>query len=270
MSKKRKFGPRKASGASFIALILVISFFVVLPLSLLGFEFSRFLLMQQQLHAVTDSAALAGTAALASSPQGFTYAQLQQLAMNVAAQTFEQNSILQTNFSTANVTTHLNTGQNMAAPPSHSAVLNITLLDQNGNPQPIGSTTATTMQVQGIYSDTPIFVGNLLSIAKVETAWAVSNGGLPQLDLALCFDISGSMDDQTPVVLINRYWDPTNKYASYKTVASGTIFSLCGPPDTGTGLNATQPQNLSFAAYGPPSNQHTFVFSESSYSPASP
>jgi hypothetical protein len=226
--------------------------------------------MQQQLHAVTDSAALAGTAALASSPQGFTYAQLQTLAMNVAAQTFEQNSILQTNFSPANVVTHLNTGQSQAAPPAHTAVLNITLLDQNGNPQPIGSTSATTMQIQGIYSDTPIFVGNLLTIAHVETAWAVSNGGLPQLDLALCFDISGSMDDQTPVVLVNRYWDPTHNYCSYKQVAAGTIFSLCGPPDTGTGLNATQPQNLSFAAYGPPSNQHTYVFSESSYAPNSP
>jgi Flp pilus assembly protein TadG len=270
MTKKRKFGQRRPSGASFIALILVISFFVVLPLSLLGFEFSRFLLMQQQLHAVTDSAALAGTAALASSPQGFTYAQLQTLAMNVAAQTFEQNSILQTNFSTTNVVTHLNTGQSQAAPPPHTAVLNISLLDQNGNPQPIGSTTATTMQVQGIYSDSPIFAGNLLTIAKTETAWAVSNGGLPQLDLALCFDISGSMDDQTPVTLVNRYWDPTNQYASYTKVATGTIFALCGPPNTGTGLNATQPQNLSFAAYGAPSNQNTFVFSEGSYSPAYP
>jgi hypothetical protein len=59
--------------------------------------------------------------------------------------------------------------------------------------------TAVTMRVASIYSDAPIFASSLLNIGAIETASAVSDGGLPQLDLILCFDVSGSMDDQTKV-----------------------------------------------------------------------
>src|SRR5688572_10544434 len=117
---KSKFRKRN-KGVTTIALILFLAFFAVLPLSIFGFELARFTLMQSQLQSCADCAALAGTAALASSQTGMTIAQQHQLAMTVAAQTFEQNTILQTRFSDpGNMTKHLNTGFDNSPPPLHS------------------------------------------------------------------------------------------------------------------------------------------------------
>jgi hypothetical protein len=81
----------------------------------------------------------------------------------------------------------------------------------------------------------------------------------------LCFDVSGSMDDQTPVRLLRRQWSGST--VSYVPVANNTIFPLCRPPKEGTGFNAMQPQNLSYAAYSgtPTSNGIPWVFSESPF-----
>jgi Flp pilus assembly protein TadG len=108
---------RSRRGMSTVALIMVLAFFVVLPLGLLSFEFARYTLLASQLQSVTDAATLAGTAALASSPPGYTYTDLHNLAMDVAVQTFEQNSVLQTPFSAANVVANKNTAVTLGTPP---------------------------------------------------------------------------------------------------------------------------------------------------------
>ncbi len=79
---KSKFRKRN-KGVTTIALILFLAFFAVLPLAIFGFELARFTLMQSQLQSCADCAALAGTAALASSQSGMTIAQQHQLAMTV-------------------------------------------------------------------------------------------------------------------------------------------------------------------------------------------
>ncbi len=113
---------RKQHGASTIVLILILAFFVILPLAVFAFETSRYLLIQDQLRSVTDAAALSGTAAMASAPQG-TNAQRQLIAMQAAQVTFEQNSILQTAFNTGtNVTVNYNpTPPTPLSPPLHAA-----------------------------------------------------------------------------------------------------------------------------------------------------
>lgn len=262
---------RSRRGATTVALILVLAFFVVLPLGLLGFEFARYTLLCTQLQSVTDAATLSGTAALASSPPGMTYAALHDLAMDVAVQTFEQNSVLTTSFGSGNVTANKNSGSALGTPAVGQANLNITLLDQSGNPVANGSKDAVTMRVQAIYSDRPVFSSAILPIGNIETASALSDGGLPQLDLFLCFDVSGSMDDQTPVALVKRFWNPGINTVDYTILTSGkSIYDTFSPPPSGTGLNAIPPQNLSYGAYPAPSNGTPYIFSDSSYSPASP
>ncbi|MCA0316193.1 MAG: VWA domain-containing protein [Candidatus Melainabacteria bacterium] len=257
---------KRRRGATTVALILVIAFFVILPLGLLGFEFARYTLLCAQLRSVTDAATLAGTAALASSPPGYTYTQLHDLAMDVAIQTFQQNSVLTTSFNKSNVQIDRNTGSPLGTPAVNKVNLNFTLLDSTGKPVANGSKDAVTMRLQAIYSDKPVFSSSLLNIGLIETASAVSDGGLPQLDLFLCFDVSGSMDDQTPISLVNRYWNPATSTVEYKLVSSGkSIYDTFLPTYTGTGLNAVPPQNLSYGAYGAPSNSKPFIFSESSY-----
>ncbi len=253
---------KRNRGVTTVALVIFLAFFALLPLAIFGFELARFTLMQAQLQACADCAALAGTAALASSQSGMTIAQQHDLAMTVAAQTFEQNTILQTRFADpGNMTKHLNSGFDSTPPPLHAANLNIRLYDQNGNPRPTGSQDATTMRVEATYTDRAIFAGNFFPTGLLETATAFADGGLPQLDLFLCFDVSGSMDDQTPVRLIRRQWNGAT--VSYVSVGNNTIFPLCRPPREGTGFNAMQPQNLSYASYGAPSNGVTWIFSES-------
>ncbi|MBS2006792.1 MAG: VWA domain-containing protein [Cyanobacteria bacterium SZAS TMP-1] len=257
---------RSKRGATTVALILVGAFFVILPLGLLGFEYARYTLLCSQLQSVTDAAALSGTAALASSPSGYSYTDLHNLAMDVAVQTFQQNSVLTTSFGGGNVVVNKNTGPTLGTPPLNTANINITLLDQTGKAVATDSKDAVTMQIQAIYSDKPVFASGILPIGNIETASAISFGGLPQLDLFLCFDVSGSMDDQTPIVLVNRQWNPAINTVDYKTVVSGkSIYDTFKPQPTGTALNALPPQNLSYGAYPSPSNSNPYIFSESAF-----
>jgi Flp pilus assembly protein TadG len=255
---------RSKKGVTTVALVLFLAFFAILPLAIFGFELARYTLMQSQLQSCTDAAALAGTAALASSPTGRTIAEQHQLAMDVAALTFEQNTILQTRFSNpTNLVVHFNNGWDSTPPPLHAATINIRLLNQSGNPEPTGSQNATTMRVEALYTDQSIFLSNIFPAGFRETAAVYADGGLPQLDLFLCFDCSGSMDDKTPVTLVRRQWNGATQQVSYVSVVSDEIYPLCRPPKEGTGFNAMQPQNLSYASYGSPSNGRTWIFSES-------
>jgi hypothetical protein len=276
----RQANLRKNRGASTIVLMLVLAFFVILPLGLLGFEITRSFLIQQELRNITDSAALSGTAAMASSPEKdalgvvIPYATRQQVAMTAAAQTFEFNSILQTPFSATNVNPIYNPRPPSPQTPAlHNATLNILLLDQTGAQVATG-TPAATISVQSFYTDAPIFVSKILPVQSQFTLQSTSNGGLPQLDVILCLDISGSMDDQTNITFINRYWDKAASPAGQKMVYSiptsstgkfgqGVMFSVLVPAVTGTSLNIYPPQNLENATYqGAGANRNGFTWSE--------
>lgn len=257
---------RISKGGSTIALVLFIAFFIVLPLGLLAFEIGRVNLVRSELQNVTDAAALAGTAALASSPSGMTYAQVQEQAMTVACQTFQQNSILNVSFVEG---TNLTCNKNVPGgtnPPTGSAILNMNLQDQSGAPQAFGSATATTIRVSSYYTVNTAFASELLPIQPSATVSSISDGGLPRLDIALCYDLSASMDDQTPVVFVNRYWNPSApNQVNYTTIATGKIYDVLVPPRTGTGVNCLRPQNLGFASYPAPSNTNPKIFSDGIY-----
>jgi von Willebrand factor type A domain len=241
---------KRRMGASVIALVLVISFFVILPLALFGFEVSRFFLMQQQLMGVTDAATLAGTAALTGLQQSQNLTALQNAAMAVVAATFEQNSVLQTNFNSSNVQISANQAALAAPTQAGHAVVNITLLDANGAQQTTGSANVVSMKVQAIFTDNTIFAqaGGFLSISPTVTVSSISSAGLPQVDMVLCFDVSASMDDATNVVLINRVWNGAK--VVYNVVAGpDTIADIVGAPESGTGFDVMPPQQLSNAYY---------------------
>jgi hypothetical protein len=276
---------RNSKGASTAILVLITAVFVLLPLGLLGFEISRIMLVQAQLRNITDSAALSGTAAMASAPLSiagvpYTVAQREGTAMYVAWNTFQQNSILSAPLNTGNVvaypaqpTYQTDPGPTPTVPaggyrpPVHSAVISMTLKDKNGNTVNPG-VDAATLSIQSWFTEFPVFTSTILPIGQATTVTALSNGGLPALDLILCFDVSGSMDDQTNVYFVNRYWDTIAGKMRYDVLNPGgtadTIFNLCQPPDYGTGLNAYPPEQLSFASYGPSasSNGTPYIWSE--------
>jgi hypothetical protein len=311
----RHLRPRSQSGAGIIAIGLFLAFFAVLPLSLLYFEMGRYNILCQQVHNITDFAALSGTAALASSSQ--SGASGQTLAMQQAVWTIAQNGVLQTSFGPPptnynqlsmtsgqwnNIFYSLNQASPLGPPTqTKTIVLNITLRDQNGQVQSTGSDAAVTMAVAAMYMDSTVFASQILPIQSTETAAAFSLGGLPALDMILCFDISGSMDDGTSVYLVNRCWSGTGNF-SYNTGPGGTataqshqtiykvvttnqgtgthttpdtIYNIFQPTYTGTSINIMPPQGLQFGSYlqtypGVPAGQgvaNAYIFSESPFDP---
>jgi len=232
---------RGERGVSTIALVLVLVFFGLLPLALLGFELARASLVQIQLQNITDAAALGGTAVLAGGSG--SDAQSSQLnAMQGALEFFDMNAVLNTQISadaTGNaplLPTSFGTGAppvnvgvyapttSSATPsfvsgctgnsqfgtgnlPVHQLWFVMTLLDSTGTPLTLSSPGVQTLQIQSSYSEAPIFLSSFLPIMSTFTVSALSYGGLPQLDLVLCFDASASMDDATPVALVQRTWN---------------------------------------------------------------
>lgn len=290
---RRSVRARSSTGAGIIAIGLFLAFFAVLPLSLLYFEMARFGLMQQELRNITDFAALSGTAALASAPASGSTGQ--SAAMQEAVATFARNSILQTGFGPApvdsstigvpsgtlnNIDYALNTGSSPALTTAKRVALTVTLRDQNGNVQTTGSTTAVTMAVAARYMDNTVFASQILPIQSTVIAEAFSLGGLPQIDLILCFDVSGSMDDQTLIYLYKRYWN--GSAVAYQQLTTnqggastpGKIYDVFKPSYTGTIINAMQPQNLTYGSFpnsalpgGTGGTDYTYIFTESPWAP---
>ncbi|MBI2810562.1 MAG: VWA domain-containing protein, partial [Candidatus Melainabacteria bacterium] len=114
---------------------------------------------------------------------------------------------------------------------------------------PLGSTNGKIIQVTGAFGFVPFF-SKFLKLLGPYPVVERSNGGLPQLDVVLCFDISASMDDFTLVSVVNRYninkANPKLKQANgYTVLLKGPLYTAfkCTSP-TGTALNATYPQEL--------------------------
>ncbi|PWU00206.1 MAG: hypothetical protein C5B53_04425 [Candidatus Melainabacteria bacterium] len=253
---------RNRLGVGFFVLTFFVAVFVILPAGLLAFELARYNLLAQELSNVTDAAALAGSAAMVSAPRTLSLPSIHNLAIESALITFEQNSVGSTKFSPSNVTLHANSLTSEPPKQPYQATLNVALLDNQDNMQSVGSTLVKKLRVHSLYKDKPAFA-YFLNLDPTMIVSATANGGLPKLDVFICFDASGSMDDQTEVSLLRRYWNANERMVDYKRLANGTIYDLFKPPPTGTALNAFWPQNLSYGSYGgQDANGSPWVFSE--------
>jgi hypothetical protein len=257
---------RSQTGAGTIGIILAIAFGILLPIGILGFEFLRYSVAQQELRSVCDAAALSGAAAIATTAQkGLTYTDVQNQAMDSAAITFKQNSVYGNPLTDTKVNRN---GDNVQSgtPKVGETFLNFVLLDQNGNAVKTGDPAAKIVQIEALYGYSPALLP-VFGIGPVVVN-ANSKGGLPQLDLVLCYDVSGSMDDATKVTFVKRWYDPASGYVKYTIAkggstgtANGEIYGLQVPPDTGTRLNAVPPENLSTSNYtGSTGNKYPLYF----------
>lgn len=259
--KLEKKGARKSTiGSAGLAsgqLSVVIGFLalIILTVGLLSFEIGRLNLADQQLQNAVDAAALTAAATLASesnSDPTTAHNDAIQTALNL----FKQNQVMGSTLT--NTTIVSNSGTN-------PGVGNATIYFQFLNPvthavENISSPTAKIVNIQAAFGLQPAFAHFLGINNTVITAQ--SSGAVPKLDIVVCFDISGSMDDQTPVTIVKRQWDSTlpprrsgvspmgkivydTPPSSYGT--SGTIFNILQPGGNGTSFNGVQPQYLSYA-----------------------
>lgn len=235
---QKKLVSRNGRGQSLAILIVVLATFVIAPLSLFSFETARYALAKRQLKACVESCALAAGATTASS--NYTDpAATQQSAIATAMDMFKRNSILDQPL----------TGTTQASgmplnPGANRAILFFRFLDPiTRQPVPIGSSNGKIIQVTGAFGVLPVF-GAFLNWHGVYPVVETGNGGLPMLDIVLCFDISASMDDFSPVSIVNRY-KLNSASNGYRLIGQGNLypaFRCTGA--TGTALNATLPQSL--------------------------
>ncbi len=253
MTLKLNLKQRNMSGAGIIMMVTVLGL-VVLPLiAMFAFEVSRANLASQQLKNAADAAALGAVATLASQDNKDT-AVAQGHAKQVALKIFKENSVLGNKLTDSSFAGSLNEN-----PDAFKGEIFIEFLDPNTlKPVPEGDPNGKVVRLTAFYGMVPAF-GKFVGITK-QPVVAASNGAVPQLDVVVCFDISGSIDDQTLVSIRKRKYDtafpaaPSNpgvpgrivyKIPTTNTMnCEGTIFDLVNAPATGTGLNGLGLQNL--------------------------
>ena len=228
---------RNTQGQALVVLTLILAVFFIGPLSILSFEVARFCLAQQQLQACVESAALAGAATTASSNTTDPTV-TQTTAMNTALSMYQQNSILDQSLATATQASALPLN-----PSGNQSSVYFQFLDPTTKlVVPLGSTNGKILQVIGSFGVVPIFQ-KFVGLGPVYLANSTSSGGLPMLDIILCFDLSASMDDFAPISIVDRYKTGTTN--GYNIIAQGSLYTAFkATSTTGTAVNATFPQGL--------------------------
>lgn len=241
---------RRQSGISIVFLAVILAAFAAVPLGLLGFEIQRVQLAHEQLRSVCEAASLAAAATLAGSDLSDAL-EAHQHSIDTALSFYQQNSVIGYNLNTATLA-----GSRMEMPGLTKGNLYVEFLDPHNNLQPvsIGDPKGKVVRVYANINAVPSFskflpIGNFIVSAN-------ASAGVPTLDVVLCFDVSGSIDDQTIVSFVRRQWDATKGKIVYPlsaarggspagVIAQGPIYDVLGPPATGSRTNAIYPQWLS-------------------------
>lgn len=250
-----KLNKRSKQGQMIVILCMVIAVLVLLTIGTFSFEITRVESARNQLRAATEAAALAGAASLAGSDITDTMSAHRQ-AVNTALQMFQQNNVVGVALNTATTA-----GSPDTIPGIEKSAVYIEFLDPNNNNVVVqmGNPAGKVLRVTGIFGLNPAFA-SFLSLPAV-TLQTQALGGVPDLDIVVCFDVSGSIDDQSLVTFVKRQWQPSstkNIYTVTSTragspagaLARGTIFNILGPPATGTRVNTVYPEYLGLADSG--------------------
>ena len=255
---------RRETGQALTVLIAFIGVFLVAAIGLFAFEISRFCLANNQLKNSLDAASLAASSTLAmySATPSDTRAiqtsysdpvmakKAQKSATTVALKLFQQNSVLGNSLGTAS----LASGLPLKPAPNEGQIF-VEFLSPETNPPsvvPLGDPDGKIVRITAAYGVVPAF-GAFLPISNV-TAQDSTTSAVPMLDLFDCFDVGGSMDDQTKVTFIKRVWvatSPSSGYVDYKptttasgSLAEGPLAKILNAPAKGINVNVLPPQGL--------------------------
>lgn len=248
-SKPRKSWRRSERGQSLLMLMMLILLVIVPLLSIITFEVARLYLAKQELQSASDAAVLAGTATLASS-DNVDPLQAHKDAIEAAIKIFKANTVLGQALSR---TTQVVSLSNLSADLDEARVFFEFINPVTGAVEPMSSPNGKVVRVSSSTTRTLAFA-KYVGINTMNVN-AVSTGAVPKLDMVICFDVSGSMDDQTPVTFVKRKWDATlgggkNVYSlvtGANGLMRGRIFDILKPAATGSSLNACYPQILTEA-----------------------
>lgn len=185
----------RKQGFTTILMVMASAIFVIGPIGIISFEFSRANLAREQLRAATDAAALAAAAALASANAESKSASLDARAINVGLEVFRQNSIAGHTLANA----RLSANADSDIPPADEVRVSFHLDD--------GATRASNgkslkVQARAVVGYKPAF-GAFLKLSE-QAVRASSTAGLPKLDMIVLLDISASMLRSSKSILVQR------------------------------------------------------------------
>jgi Flp pilus assembly protein TadG len=237
---------RTNKGQGVIALVSIVGFFVMPLLAVISFEVARLYLAKQELQNACDAASLAAVATLASSDNTNTTL-AHQNAIQAALKIMQSNFVLGSKLTSTQLASNkddkaTNVGETKAYFEFLNPITNAV--------EDISSPNAKIVRVYGSLVNTLAF-GKFVGINSLSVN-AIATGAVPRFDVSICFDISGSMDDQTPISCVKRKWDPTlnGGSISYEVIsgnnglANGKLFDVVKPDVTGSSLNGVAPQLL--------------------------
>jgi hypothetical protein len=240
--------------------------FVLFPLGLASFELWRYFTCRTQLQYSLDSAALCATANLlaqkssqSTGPSQFGSGQLiviEQEAIKSAEIMLERNDLLGSTFS------RMSTVIGAVSPadaPTGRGKLYATFVDSKRMPLAPGAPGVKGVRLTASYGLKP-FSAEIIGL-KCLPMQVTSEGGIPPVDLVLCFDVSASMDDGTNVTTVKRFWNGSQVSYSTPAAGNGSLLSVVQPQTDGTKVNVVGPESLSMLSS--PSNGGRLFFSES-------
>lgn len=248
---------RRKKGVTIILLCFVLGLLTLPMLGIFAWECIRAISAREQLRSASESASLAGAAKLAGSDI-LDPLTAHNEARDAAEQAFRANSI--NNYSLA---TAARAATEFDAPGKDAATIFVEFLNPNSTPPnqpvPYTDTNGRIVRVVGAWGHTPAF-GQFVGLGGPYIMRAEGLGRVPQLDVVLCFDNSGSIDDQTPVTLIKR-WKTASGDIRYSVAransnamttgdyASGRVWDIVVPASpaslaTGTSANGHHPINM--------------------------
>ncbi len=256
----KRSGRQSERGAAII-LYWAFGLFLLLPLGLATFEVWRYVTASSQLQFDLDAAALCGTANLLRQHNSQGVAAIETNAITAAELILNRNTVLGTTLVCRGTTLD-------SVPPVHSlsagqVALNATFVDSNRAPIQPGEDGVKGLRLTAEYGYKP-FCGPFIGLGCLPIQ-VTSEGGIPPIDLVLCFDVSASMDDGTNITTVERFWDGAAVAYQVPQSGSGNLLNVVKPAVDGTKVNVVGPENLSMLSS--PLNQGTLYFSESQSSP---
>ncbi|MBX9567366.1 MAG: VWA domain-containing protein [Candidatus Obscuribacterales bacterium] len=220
---------RSKKGLAVALPMIIIALTIILAIGLFAFEIARMAISRDQLQAATESAALAGAAAMAGS-SNTDIAVSQQEAKEAAKRVFRQNFIFNSPllFSTESTSPPVIAG---------FSTFSFQFLDPNNNnaPVPEGDPRGKAFEVRSIYA-LPSLAGSALgfgnTFSKLE---AKSSGGVGELDVVMCFDCSNSMRFRTFTTSVSRTFNVSTGQINYNVLAQRELSPTGGmrPQDIG-------------------------------------
>lgn len=213
VKKNQSRKPRKQLGQGVVALSILVGLIIIPLIGVFSFEIARYQHGVNQLNANCDSAALAGAAMLVTSKyqrkqdRMRRFNEANEAAQNAFKSTFSQTNAQLNDVLGSTLRNAVDVGRNgtlrLGATPG-----DCTYKIQTVNPADLSVVDPTddkakAIKVSAQFTARPAF-SKFLGLGSLVPIVSKAVAGVPVLDVVVCFDVSGSMDDSTRVSLVNR------------------------------------------------------------------